>query len=524
MLFVLFVSLVINKMDFMDSECSCLRGTGSVVVTQPSGPRILGEYAEGAIDAPLVNGAFSGKGTEKLTKDGKEYTLECTWDNGKKNGEGIVLNEDSILVLKLQFVNDVIEGEGCVYENGHIQFKGVWKNGVRCGFGQEFSGGRLLFKGMFADDVRNGYGVSYSVSGEPEFEGEWINGSPGRKEIVEDELGNRVLIEKDDDDHVVYKGGFKEGTVLRDGIGTIFDASGACVKTSVYSEDMEERCVRSFANGAMTQFDATGHKIYEGSFVMTPQGPVAQGEGRQFSPAGIPLYQGEFHQGHRCGFGRSFVNRTLQYEGMWANDQANGRGKLFDPAGMLLIEGEFQDDVCSAGTESFHRERGKVASRGKGCFCRRSRPSLPAVSRGELEVAGVSDLAGGRESREVTVKKEVWGGIDTLGVTDLPAMQELVFQGDETPAMPNQFTTRQKNERLFVSQCNALREIRFLRNACAEVTRLRIEGGRTAGMSHRGSAAAFARDRTRRRNSRGMVVLLGGESAAGEWVPAGKET
>ena len=234
MLFVLFVSLVINKMDFMDSERSCLRGTGSVVVTQPSGPRILGEYAEGAIDAPLVNGAFSGKGTEKLTKDGKEYTLECTWDNGKKNGEGIVLNEDSILVLKLQFVNDVIDGEGCVYENGHIQFKGVWKNGVRCGFGQEFSGGRLLFKGMFADDVRNGYGVSYSVSGEPEFEGEWINGSPGRKEIVEDELGNRVLIEKDDDDHVVYKGGFKEGTVLRDGIGTIFDASGACVKTSVY--------------------------------------------------------------------------------------------------------------------------------------------------------------------------------------------------------------------------------------------------------------------------------------------------
>lgn len=508
-------------MDFMDSERNCWSGSVIVVGTQPSGQRIAGEYMEGKIDAPLVNGVFSGKGTEVLTKDEKEYTLECTWENGKKNGEGIVLNEDSILVMKLHFVNDVIEGEGCIYENGHVQFKGIWKNGVRCGFGQEFGGGKLLFKGMYADDVRNGYGVSYSASGDVVFEGEWTNGSPGRKEIVEDDSGNRVLIEKDDDDHVIYKGGFKEGSVMRDGIGTVFDASGACVKMSVYSEDMEERCVRSFTNGAMTQFDASGHKIYEGSYIMTSHGPVAQGEGRQFSPAGVPLYQGEFQQGHRCGFGRSFVNRTLQYEGMWANDQANGRGKLFDPAGMLLIEGEFQDDVCSAGTESFHRERGKVTSRGKGCFCRRSRPSLPTVSRGECEVKGVSDLPHAGEVRHVTVKKEVWGGIDTLGVTDWTSTEEIVFQGDETPAMPNQFATLQKQERIFISQCNALREIRFLRNACAEVMRLHIEGGITAGMARRGSPIAIPRDRTGGRNSRGMVVLLVGVAAVGEWVPAG---
>ena len=506
----------------MDSERRYLKVNGFVVAAQPSGQHILGDYKEGEIDAPLVDGVFSGKGTEKLTKDGKEYTLECVWENGKKNGEGVVLNEYSILVMKLRFVNDVIDGEGCIYENGHIQFKGIWKNGVRCGFGQEFAGGKLLFKGMYADDVRNGYGVSYSVSGDPVFEGEWVNGSPGKKEIIEDELGNRVLIEKDDEDHVIYKGGFKEGSVLRDGIGTVFDASGACIKMSVYSEDMEERCVRSFANGAMTQFDASGHKIYEGSFIMTPHGPVAQGEGRQFSPAGVPLYQGEFHQGHRSGFGRSFVNRTLQYEGMWANDQANGRGKLFDPAGMLLVEGEFQDDLCSTGTESFHRERGKVSSRGKGCFCRRSRPSLPTVSRGEFDVKEVSDLARAGNVRHVTVMSQVWGGIDTLGVTDLAAMEEIVFQGDETPAMPNQFATLQKHERIFISQCNALREIRFLRNACAEVLRLRIEGGITAGITCRGSAVAIPRDWTCGRNSRGLVVLLVGVVAVGEWVPAGK--
>lgn len=175
------------------------------------------------------------------------------------------------------------------------------------------------------------------------------------------------------------------------------------------------------------------------------------------------------------------------------------------------------DGVVSPGAREsgFPRERlflSPIASVAAGSFPR------GVGGGGSFGFGGREGIAGG-DGEEGGV-----GGIDTLGVTDLPAMRELVFQGDETPAMPNQFTTRQKNERLFVSQCNALREIRFLRNACAEVTRLRIEGGRTAGMSHRGSAAAFARDRTRRRNSRGMVVLLGGESAAGEWVPAGKET
>lgn len=58
--------------------------------------------------------------------------------------------------MKLFFKDDLIEGEGYLYDNGQVTFKGTWVAGKRCGFGQEFQGGKLLFKGQYKDDVRNG--------------------------------------------------------------------------------------------------------------------------------------------------------------------------------------------------------------------------------------------------------------------------------------------------------------------------------------------------------------------------------
>ena len=50
----------------------------------------------------------SGKGTQTLEKDGKEYILECTWENNKKNGEGILLDPDGARAMKLHFKDDVV--------------------------------------------------------------------------------------------------------------------------------------------------------------------------------------------------------------------------------------------------------------------------------------------------------------------------------------------------------------------------------------------------------------------------------
>ena len=124
----------------------------------------------------------SGKGTQTLEKDGKEYILECTWENNKKNGEGILLDPDGARAMKLHFKDDVVEGEGALYDNGRVVFEGTWVNGKRCGPAQEYVDGHCVFKGQYEDDKRNGYGIEYDETGVTVFEGEWKNGD--RKSVV----------------------------------------------------------------------------------------------------------------------------------------------------------------------------------------------------------------------------------------------------------------------------------------------------------------------------------------------------
>ena len=122
---------------------------------------ILSGYVEKEYNVPLENGLKSGKGTQTYEKDGQTYTLECTWSNNLKNGEGILLDSNYVMAMKLNFVNDVIEGEGFLYDNGQVIFKGQWKEGQRCGYCEEFKAGHRIYAGNYDKDVRNGYGIEY---------------------------------------------------------------------------------------------------------------------------------------------------------------------------------------------------------------------------------------------------------------------------------------------------------------------------------------------------------------------------
>ena len=56
----------------------------------------------------------NGKGTVYYEKDGKSYTLIATFVDGKKEGKGVLLNDENEVVTKLTFLHDEVinESEG----------------------------------------------------------------------------------------------------------------------------------------------------------------------------------------------------------------------------------------------------------------------------------------------------------------------------------------------------------------------------------------------------------------------------
>ena len=500
-------------MDFLSDLSRGRSVPFTFLVSSDTNPNLIlreytaGEYSSGTVPV--------GEGSRKYTKDGKEFTLECTWEDGKMNGEGNMLDSDMILVMKLHFVNDVIEGEGSLYDNGQLVFKGTWKDGQRCGFCQEYCGGRVVYKGEYSGDVRHGFGIEYDEKGDIGFEGEWVNGNRGLKSIEEDDYGKRILVERDGDNEIIYKGGFKEGTLLRDGCGTEYQG-GVPVRVCEYQEGNEERVIKEFKGTTMIQYDNNGKRIYEGEFSDSgSRGPYAHGKGRQYVN-NVLVYNGEFDHGVRCGHGCSYYpSRTLQYDGDWMANMAHGHGKFNNEEGILVVEGEFEEDVCLDGDRLIHRDTGVIESASrKGCFCfgssRRAGKKQLTSSHEEkaVEITSKKDLdaapdltvalcfkAGGcaeptmleidlsrfRSLRRLTIEANALPYLKTLVLSELPQLRYLDLGKD---ALVNsmlggrydnkQYTIEGAHRTLRVDSCRQLQEITLEAGACADFVKLQL--------------------------------------------------
>ncbi len=495
----------------------------SVVNEGPAKNKVLEGYEVVSKEGTTENKELNGKGTIIYKKDGQEYTLEGTWENGKLNGEADLLNSDSILVMKLHFVNDLIDGEGSLFDNGQLTFKGTWKEGQRCGFCQEYKGGKRVFKGEYSGDVRSGYGIEYDASGEIVYEGEWVNGTKGLKSIIDDDYGNRMLVEKDVLGSIVFMGGFKDGTVIRDGRGTEYENSKP-VRVCMYRDGVEERVIKEFKDTTMIQYDSANHKVYEGKYEdFGAHGPCAQGEGKQFE-GNVVVYKGEFVRGHRQGPGCSYYpSRTLQYDGDWMNDKANGHGKFYNPEGMLIVEGEFVDDVCVDGTRRIHRDTGKIENvKSSGCFCfgssrRAGTKQLPIDGEGlgpvsvaspkELEAASDRttalcfksggfadsniksiDLARFHNLRRLTIEANALPYVKTLRICELPKLRTLSFEKSAcvdavlgVEYLKKEYTIKGAGKTLCIESCPLLEEITFEEDACGDYVKCQLFGSNERG-------------------------------------------
>lgn len=274
--------------------------------------------------------------------------------------------------MKLNFKDDVAEGEGFLYSNGQVTFKGSWKEGKRCGHCYEYVDGHMIYDGNYENDMRNGFGIEYGQSNEVEFEGEWVDNKRGLKSIVQNKKGVRQLIERDESGKERYIGGFKEGTVIREGLGTEFDAEGRPSFVGIFKDGCVERKVKEFRGKEIVIYDDSGAKRYEGEYLDKKSlNYPAQGQGKLFKD-GVMVYKGAFKNGLREGGGCSYYpNHVLMYDGEWRNDMANGYGKFNNSEGIMVVEGNFENNCYMDNDICVHVDSGKIehVKKMRGCLC-----------------------------------------------------------------------------------------------------------------------------------------------------------
>ena len=74
----------------------------------------LDTFEQKAVQMENPLSTANGKGTVYYEKDGKSYTLIATFVDGKKEGKGVLLNDENEVVTKLTFLHDEVinESEG----------------------------------------------------------------------------------------------------------------------------------------------------------------------------------------------------------------------------------------------------------------------------------------------------------------------------------------------------------------------------------------------------------------------------
>lgn len=180
-------------------------------------------------------------------------------------------------------------------------YEGQRKDGQRDGTGCEYDEeGHLVYEGGWKNGLRHGYGKEwYTDSGTLHYVGHWVEGKKNGycEEYVEDDLG-------------VYKGDWKDDR--RHGMGKWFSitSSGATVL------------------------------VYDGEFVNDDR----HGTGTEFHSDGSVSYVGQWERDGRHGTGQTFYCDGYRHDGEWRRDKMDGKGTVTHN-GVPFFSGQWKDNV-----------------------------------------------------------------------------------------------------------------------------------------------------------------------------------
>ena len=269
-------SFSVNSDDLYDNvtwnalteTCSQVPSTSNMLLSSyPTHYLISGiEYAD--------LGRRDGKGKETYGGRHSGEFLICTWKNGMKNGEGVLYNTYGEVLFRGTFVDDYIEGDGYIYEDGVI-----------------------VIKARYQKSIINS--LCY-IEATPEY---------------------IIMVERSISGLLKYRGGFNEEFGEREGLGAEYDSNGFLSVYGIYEGNVLVQKIKRFEKNLMFEYDKDEHLIYHGGYRDDlAAGFPREGQGREFKD-GIQVFKGTYSNNKRNGTGTLFHAHGIAKErGVWEED------------------------------------------------------------------------------------------------------------------------------------------------------------------------------------------------------------
>lgn len=231
--------------------------------------------------------------------------------------------------LKYRFSqNGKIEGFGVIIRDNSKVFTGYFVNKQQNGDGELFINKQLVFTGAFKDGKKNGFGCEISIKNRTRETGKFVEGVKDGPFTISFENGKKVEFN--------YING-----VMDTSFGKITDAAGRTWEGPI-NESFEENGNGRFINenGIINQ-----ENRYAGNIEGINIKRYADGS----------VYEGEFKDSKKNGYGILKYSNGFRYEGNWKDDNHNGYGVLF-----------YNEDDFYAGNWIFNEALGYSVFHGTG--------------------------------------------------------------------------------------------------------------------------------------------------------------
>lgn len=245
----------------------------------------------------------------------------CTWDlklkNGMKEGKVVVKNQFKVVVAKLEYHNDKLNGLCVFYNNG-----------------------TLSNKIMFINDVANGWGCDVEKMKEVR----WYLYENGKKkvELMKCDDLNDYWKEMDIKTNSLISISHFDENYNKNGRCYLFDENHIS-KVIDFIDNQPYRIVKEMKDNCMNEYSDQGDIIYQGQYedsIKTDYPRLGQGSEMLNKEC---VFIGEWKDNKKNGNGTSLRDGETYYSGMWKNDLPEGEGILCDENGEILYQGIWID-------------------------------------------------------------------------------------------------------------------------------------------------------------------------------------
>lgn len=270
------------------------------------------------------------------------FTWNPTIVNGKKEGPVEVKDNLGTVYAKLSYKNDRLNGLCEFYEYGVLKSKNNYVNDVLEGWSCECSFGEEVKWFVYKNNEK-----LYELKKSTEMDDYW--------EAIDLRTNEMISCCQYNEEHQCINRGylFRNNMIMM----VVLFRNGVMIGK-----------VKEFSNSMMRELDSTGNRIYQGGFLNNLKKDYPRhGKGTEIYQESR-VYEGDWDNGKKNGYGVSVKNGVAFYVGYWKDDVPHGEGVLMNN-GKPLYKGRWENGkILIEGNKWYDYLKGVISEQNDSSF------------------------------------------------------------------------------------------------------------------------------------------------------------